>query len=113
MRRPFDVEGKEVFIGATVGIAHARDASLGPDELLRNADLAMYRAKKAGGNRAATYETAMRTALLARIELEADLRHALERDELSARLPARGRARQRPHGRRRGARALGAPDRAA
>ena len=57
--------------------------SLGPDELLRNADLAMYRAKKAGGNRAATYETAMRTALLARIELEADLRHALERDELS------------------------------
>ena len=52
----------------------------------------MYRAKKAGGNRAATYETAMRTALLARIELEADLRHALERDELSARLPARGRA---------------------
>ena len=83
MRRPFDVEGKEVFIGATVGIAHARDASLGPDELLRNADLAMYRAKKAGGNRAATYETAMRTALLARIELEADLRHALDRDELS------------------------------
>ena len=59
------------------------DASLGPDELLRNADLAMYRAKKAGGNRAATYETAMRTALLARIELEADLRHALERDELA------------------------------
>jgi diguanylate cyclase (GGDEF)-like protein len=83
MRRPFDVEGKEVFIGATVGIAHARDASLGPDELLRNADLAMYRAKKAGGNRAATYETAMRTALLARIELEADLRHALERDEMT------------------------------
>ena len=83
MRRPFDVEGKEVFIGATVGIAHARDASPGADELLRNADLAMYRAKKAGGNRAATYETAMRTALLARIELEADLRHALERNELS------------------------------
>jgi diguanylate cyclase (GGDEF)-like protein len=83
MRRAFHVEGKEVFIGATVGIAHAHDATLGPDELLRNADLAMYRAKKAGGNRAATYETAMRTALLARIELEADLRHALERGELS------------------------------
>jgi diguanylate cyclase (GGDEF)-like protein len=83
MRRPFDVEGKEVFIGATVGIAHARDASLGADELLRNADLAMYRAKKAGGNRAATYETAMRTALLARIELEADLRHAVAGGGLS------------------------------
>jgi diguanylate cyclase (GGDEF)-like protein len=83
MRPPFEVEGKEVFIGATVGIAHAHGASLGPDELLRNADLAMYRAKKAGGNRAATYETAMRTALLARMELEADLRRALQRDELS------------------------------
>jgi diguanylate cyclase (GGDEF)-like protein len=83
MSRAFHVEGKELFVGATVGIAHAGAAGLGPDELLRNADLAMYRAKKAGGNRAATYETAMRTALLARIELEADLRHALTRGELS------------------------------
>ena len=85
-----------------------RAPRLAPDELLRNADLAMYRAKKAGGNRAATYEAAMRTALLARIELEADLRHALERGELSPRLPARGRARDRPARRRRGARALDA-----
>ncbi len=83
MRRSFHVEGKEVYVGATVGIAHAAGAELTPDELLRNADLAMYRAKKAGGNRAATYEGSMRTALLARIELEADLRHALERGELS------------------------------
>jgi diguanylate cyclase (GGDEF)-like protein len=83
MRRSFEVEGKEVYIGATVGIAHAGGAALAPDELLRNADLAMYRAKKAGGNRCATYEGAMRTALLARIELEADLRHALKRGELS------------------------------
>jgi EAL domain-containing protein (putative c-di-GMP-specific phosphodiesterase class I) len=66
-----------------VGIAHAGGAALAPDELLRNADLAMYRAKQAGGNRCATYEGAMRTALLERIELEADLRHALERGELS------------------------------
>jgi diguanylate cyclase (GGDEF)-like protein len=83
MRRSFSVEGKEVYIGATVGIAHAAGAALAPDDLLRNADLAMYRAKQAGGNRAATYEGAMRTALLARVELEADLRHALERGELS------------------------------
>jgi diguanylate cyclase (GGDEF)-like protein len=83
MRRPFGLEGKEVFIGATVGIAIADGDAQGPDELLRNADLAMYRAKKEGGGRAATFESAMRTALLARIELEADLRHAVAGGGLS------------------------------
>jgi diguanylate cyclase (GGDEF)-like protein len=83
MRRPFGLEGKELFIGATVGIAIADGEGQGPDELLRNADLAMYRAKKEGGGRAATFENAMRTALLARIELEADLRHAVAGGGLS------------------------------
>ena len=108
MRRSFHVEGKEVYVGATVGIAHAAGAELTPDELLRNADLAMYRAKKAGGNRAATYEGSMRTALLARIELEADLRHALERGELSLAYQPVVELRDRPARRRRGARALDA-----
>jgi diguanylate cyclase (GGDEF)-like protein len=83
MGRPFPLEGKEVFIGATVGIASADGDAHSPDELLRNADLAMYRAKKEGGGRAATFESAMRTALLARIELEADLRHAVAGGGLS------------------------------
>jgi diguanylate cyclase (GGDEF)-like protein len=83
MRRPFGLEGKDVFIGATVGIAVADGDAQGPDELLRNADLAMYRAKKEGGGRAAIFESEMRTALLARIELEADLRHAVARGGLS------------------------------
>jgi diguanylate cyclase (GGDEF)-like protein len=83
MRVPFPLEGKDVFIGATVGIARADGDADGPDELLRNADLAMYRAKKEGGGRAATFEAAMRTALLARIELEADLRHAVSSGSLS------------------------------
>jgi diguanylate cyclase (GGDEF)-like protein len=83
MRRPFRIDGKDVFIGATVGIALADGDALSPDELLRNADVAMYRAKKAGGNRAATFEASMRTALLQRIELEADLRLAVSRGALS------------------------------
>jgi diguanylate cyclase (GGDEF)-like protein len=83
MRRPFPLEGKDVFIGATVGIAIADGDAHGPDELLRNADLAMYRAKKEGGGRATTFESAMRTALLARIELETDLRHAVAGGGLS------------------------------
>jgi diguanylate cyclase (GGDEF)-like protein len=83
MRGPFPLDGKDVFIGATVGIAFADRDAHDPDELLRNADLAMYRAKKDGGGRAATFERAMRTALLARIELEADLRHAVSGGGLS------------------------------
>jgi diguanylate cyclase (GGDEF)-like protein len=83
IRRPFPLEGKDVFIGATVGIAFADDDANDPDELLRNADLAMYRAKKEGGGRAATFAREMRIALLARIELEADLRHAVSGGELS------------------------------
>jgi diguanylate cyclase (GGDEF)-like protein len=83
MARPFALEGKDVFVGATVGIAFADGDAQGPDELLRNADLAMYRAKKAGGGRATTFERAMRTALLQRIELETDLRHAVAGGGLS------------------------------
>ncbi|HEY9228363.1 MAG TPA: GGDEF domain-containing phosphodiesterase, partial [Gemmatimonadaceae bacterium] len=52
------------------------------DELLRNADVAMYRAKDGGKGRHAVFEPGMHAALLERLELEADLRHAIERDEL-------------------------------
>jgi diguanylate cyclase (GGDEF)-like protein len=83
MGRPFTVAGKEIFLGATVGIAFADGETQGADELLRNADLAMERAKKAGGGRMACYENDMRTALLQRLELEADLRHAVAHGGLS------------------------------
>jgi diguanylate cyclase (GGDEF)-like protein len=84
LREPFSIQDKIVYIGATIGIAHA-DADhpeLGADELLSNADLAMYRAKAAGGGRALTYDPQMRVALLARLDLQAQLQGALGRDEL-------------------------------
>jgi diguanylate cyclase (GGDEF)-like protein/PAS domain S-box-containing protein len=83
MRAPVMVEGKEVFVGASVGIARG-DASCAAtsDALLRNADVAMYRAKGAGKGRYAMYEHGMQEAALERLELEAGLRHAIERDEL-------------------------------
>jgi diguanylate cyclase (GGDEF)-like protein len=84
LREPFSIQDKFVFIGATIGIAHA-DADhpeLGADDLLSNADLAMYRAKAAGGGRALTYDPQMRVALLARLDLQAQLQGALVRDEL-------------------------------
>jgi diguanylate cyclase (GGDEF)-like protein/PAS domain S-box-containing protein len=81
LEEPFVVGGRELHAGAAIGIASAADAG-GIEQLQRNADLAMYRAKDAGGGVYATYDPAMHDALMRRLELAADLRLALERDEL-------------------------------
>jgi diguanylate cyclase (GGDEF)-like protein len=75
---PFEVLGREVFVGASVGIAAGLDE---PEELLRSADLAMYSAKR-GPASFKCFQPAMRAAAVARLELEADLRRALDRGEL-------------------------------
>jgi diguanylate cyclase (GGDEF)-like protein len=77
--RPFELKGREVFASASVGIA-VGGASV--DELLRNADLAMYRAKSKGRARYEVFEPALHTAVFERLELEHDLTRAIERDEL-------------------------------
>jgi diguanylate cyclase (GGDEF)-like protein len=85
MRAPITVEGKEVFVGASVGIARGgvdADAPNTADALLRNADVAMYRAKGAGKGRHVMYERGMQEAALERLELEAALRRAVSGDEL-------------------------------
>jgi diguanylate cyclase (GGDEF)-like protein/PAS domain S-box-containing protein len=78
---PFLIDGRELHVGASVGLASAADAG-DIEQLLRNADLAMYKAKAGGGSRLATYDPQMHNVLVQRLELEADLRLALERDEL-------------------------------
>ena len=81
LRKPFSIAGKEVFIGASIGIAFdGPDAR--SDQLLRNADLAMYTAKVRGRGRCQVYEPEMHAAAVERLEVEADLRRAVERDEL-------------------------------
>jgi EAL domain-containing protein (putative c-di-GMP-specific phosphodiesterase class I) len=75
------IGGRGLHVGAAIGIASAADAN-DIEQLQRNADLAMYRAKDAGGGVYATYDPAMHDALMRRLELAADLRLALERDEL-------------------------------
>jgi diguanylate cyclase (GGDEF)-like protein len=84
LREPFSIQDKIVFIGATIGIAHtdADCPEIGADELLSNADLAMYRAKAVGGGCALAYDPQMRIALLARLDLQSQLQGALGRDEL-------------------------------
>jgi diguanylate cyclase (GGDEF)-like protein/PAS domain S-box-containing protein len=81
---PFLVEGKEVFVTASIGIAIANQ-DFSPADLLRNADTAMYQAKARGKARYEVFEARMHAETLARLELENELRRALERHELSLR----------------------------
>jgi diguanylate cyclase (GGDEF)-like protein/PAS domain S-box-containing protein len=78
---PFQLESKEVFVHASVGIALTTHRGATPDELLRNADVAMYTAKARGKGRVETFQPAMHTEALARLALKADLERALERHE--------------------------------
>src|SRR4051794_32540085 len=80
LKAPFELRDREFFISASIGIAAgAGDA----ETLLRDADLAMYRAKGRGKGRYAVYEPSMHTAIVERLELEVDLKRALEREELA------------------------------
>jgi diguanylate cyclase (GGDEF)-like protein len=79
---PFFLDGHELHVGASVGIAISpRDAN-DVDGLLRTADLALYRAKMEGRNTHKFYAADMTERVEARKAIEHDLRHALERDEL-------------------------------
>ena len=86
---PFTLDGRDVFISASIGIASAdqtvKDSGQSVEEsgqLLRNADLAMYRAKAAGGGTIEHYNPLLHTQLLERMHFEEDLRRALGRGEL-------------------------------
>jgi diguanylate cyclase (GGDEF)-like protein/PAS domain S-box-containing protein len=81
---PFEVAGKQLHLGASIGVAFAGD-QVAADELLRNADVAMYTAKGRGKGRVETFETSMHAAVLTRLELRADLDDALERGEFRLR----------------------------
>jgi diguanylate cyclase (GGDEF)-like protein/PAS domain S-box-containing protein len=74
--------GQDVFATASVGIALASGTAEAPDELLRNADAALSRAKARGKNRYEVFDRAMHAEAVERLRLETDLRRALERGEL-------------------------------
>jgi diguanylate cyclase (GGDEF)-like protein len=80
LRYPVELQGRTVSIGASIGVAHPRGDER-VEELMRNADVAMYRSKDEGKGRHTVFEPHMYTAMLERLELEADLRLAIERHE--------------------------------
>jgi predicted signal transduction protein with EAL and GGDEF domain len=80
---PFAVADREIVLGASLGIASSDRAGETAGDLLRNADVAMYRAKRNGKGQVVLFEPSMQTAVRERLELEADVRGAVERGELA------------------------------
>jgi diguanylate cyclase (GGDEF)-like protein/PAS domain S-box-containing protein len=78
---PFDVRGREVFVRASIGIAFGGGAETTTDELIRNADTAMYAAKAGGKGRYELFQPAMHVRALLQFEVQADLQRALDRGE--------------------------------
>ena len=79
MNEPFRVRNRQVFIGASIGIAVGGDQA---DDLLRNADLALYRAKAKGKGQQQAFEPEMHAAMVQRLELEEGLAEALRGAQL-------------------------------
>jgi len=81
LTQPFNLSGHEVFTSASIGIALSASGYEEVDDLLRDADIAMYRAKALGKARYEVFDTAMHARAMALLELETDLRRAIERNE--------------------------------
>ncbi|HEY8312367.1 MAG TPA: EAL domain-containing protein, partial [Gemmatimonadaceae bacterium] len=81
LRAPIGLRGREINVTASIGLAHAAPGDAA-DDILRNADVAMYCSKETGSARHTVFEPRMHEAIVDRLELESDLRGALDRDEL-------------------------------
>jgi PAS domain S-box-containing protein len=77
----FAVEGREIFISASIGIAVSTTPRSTAEELLRDADIAMYRAKTLGKSRCEFFDQEMHTNAVTRLDLETDLRRAVDEQE--------------------------------
>ena len=78
---PFVVDRQEIVISASIGIASSSNPHTQVEDLMRDADIAMYRAKRAGKARCEVSDTAMHANAVKRLQLETDLRKALEQGE--------------------------------
>ncbi len=79
---PFQVAGREVFVSVSVGVAMMSPRYERAEELVRDADVAMYRAKAAGGANVQVFDVRMHAAVREQLDLEAALRRAVDRNEM-------------------------------
>ena len=80
---PVELEGRTVHVEASIGIAVVSQTAVTPADVVRNADIAMYKAKEHGGSDLVVFRPEMLHAARERLDLREDLRHALERGELA------------------------------
>jgi diguanylate cyclase (GGDEF)-like protein/PAS domain S-box-containing protein len=82
LRAPIGFNDREIFITASIGLALAENESRTTEEVLKDAELAMYHAKRIGGDRIEIFKPAMRSRKTDRLTMESELRRAIEREEI-------------------------------
>jgi diguanylate cyclase (GGDEF)-like protein/PAS domain S-box-containing protein len=82
VRAPITFNDREIFLTASIGVAITDDQPTRNEELLKNAELAMYHSKRIGGDRVEMFKPAMRSRKTDRLTLESELRRAIEREEI-------------------------------
>ena len=83
LRAPITFNDREIFLTASIGLALADGQPTRTEEVLKDAELAMYHAKRIGGDRIEVFKPSMRARKTDRLTLESELRRALERDEIT------------------------------
>jgi diguanylate cyclase (GGDEF)-like protein/PAS domain S-box-containing protein len=83
LRAPITFKDREIFLTGSIGLALGDTDPQRAEEVLKDAELAMYHAKRGGGDRIDVFKTAMRARKSDRLTIESDLRRALERDEIA------------------------------
>ena len=113
IREPFELEGQHRFVSASFGVALAEGDAVCADDLIRDADAAMYQAKEQGKARLEFFDESLRTRAVERLELEAGLRNALAGGQLELHYQPEISLEDGAHVRHRGAAALDPPRRTA
>lgn len=82
LKKPYELDGEQVVVTASIGIASSANGYDKPEDVLRDADIAMYQAKSAGRSGSATFDSSMYAGAISRLQTENALRQAIELEQL-------------------------------